>query len=248
MKKPYVRKIAAVSKFAVLLVDGQYVRTKMDEEFTNFGQHFRFRFIPRNEFWIDHLHAPGEEHFYIDHLLLENRLMAAGMGYDQALERADLVELRERRKVDFLRRGAAPRPRDPGLIRRVHRKLLKSYSQGLGVWVVRGELVRDLYFIDFTEGGHDKVYKFIPPRQIWLDDDLTRKERPFVLLHEAHERRLMAGGLDYYHAHRSASHLEYHCRHHPHELRKTLAGEMRKNRDEPRPDVRRSKRGKRPAP
>jgi hypothetical protein len=231
MKKPYVKNIAAISKFTAWLVDGQYVRTKLDEEFTNFGQHYRFRFIPRNEFWIDHLHAPGEEHFYIDHLLLENRLMAAGMDYDQALEKADRAELKERRKVDLLRRGPASRRASPIVIRKIHRHLLRSYSRDLRVWVVRGELVRDLFFIDFTEGGHDRVYKFVPPGEVWLDDDLRRTERPFVLLHEVHERRLMVHGLDYFRAHRSASHLEYFCRHHPRELRKKLAEELRKNRD-----------------
>jgi hypothetical protein len=230
MKKPYIKKIAAISKFAVWLVDGQYVRTRMDEEFTNFGQHYRFRFIPRNEFWIDHVHGPGEEHFFIDHLLVENRLMAGGMGYDQALARADRAELKERRKVDFMRRHLRASPPAPNTIRRVHKTLLRSYSRDLRVWIIRGELVRDLFFIDFTEGGHDKVYHFVPAGEVWLDDDLKRTERPFVLLHEVHERRLMAGGLDYYHAHRSASHLEYFCRHHPGQLRKKLAGELRRNR------------------
>jgi hypothetical protein len=92
MKKPYVRVIATVSKFRVWLVDGRFIRTRIDEEFTNFGQHFRFRFIPRNEFWIDHLHAPGEEHFYIDHLLVENRLMAEGMDYYRAHRSSSHIE------------------------------------------------------------------------------------------------------------------------------------------------------------
>ncbi len=229
MKKPYVTKIAVISKFAVWLVDGQYVRTKMDEEFTNFGQHYRFRFIPRNEFWIDHLHGPGEEHFFIHHLLIENRLMAEGIGYDQALARADRAELKERYKVDYIRRHHTAGQPPPATIRRVHKTLLRSYSRGLRVWIIRGELVRDLFFIDFTEGGHDKVYHFVPAGEVWLDDDLTRRERPFVLLHEVHERRLMAGGLDYSHAHRSASHLEYFCRHHPSQLKKKLAEELRQN-------------------
>jgi hypothetical protein len=25
----------------------------MDEEFTNFGQHYRYPYIPKNELWID---------------------------------------------------------------------------------------------------------------------------------------------------------------------------------------------------
>jgi len=114
MKKPYVRMIATVSKFRAWLVDGRFIRTRIDEEFTNFGQHFRFRFIPKAE--------------------------------------------------------------------------------------------------------------------VWLDDDLTAGERRYVLLHEIHERRLMAGGMDYTHAHRSSSHIEYVCRHHPSRLKPALAAEMALNK------------------
>jgi hypothetical protein len=231
MKKSYVRKIATVSKFGVWLVDGETIRTSIDEEFTNFGQHFRFRFIPRNEFWIDHLHAPGEEHFFIDHLLIENRLMAAGMGYDQALARADRAELKERHKVDYIRKGIDPGRPKSAYIRKIHKRLLKTYSDGLSVWIVNGELVRDLFFIDYTEGGHDKVYRFIPQAEVWLDDDLRPRERRYVLLHEVHERRLMAGGMDYIHAHRSSSHIEYACRHRPYRLKPALAEEMALNRN-----------------
>lgn len=230
MKKPYVRMIATVSKFRVWLVDGRFIRTRIDEEFTNFGQHFRFRFIPRNEFWIDHLHAPGEERFYIDHLLVENRLMAEGIDYDRALARADRVELKERRKIDYIQKGIDPGRPKTASIRKIHKRPLKTYSNGLKVWIVDGEMVRDLFFIDYTEGGHDKVYRFIPKAEVWLDDDLTAGERRYVLLHEVHERRLMAGGMDYYHAHRSSSHIEYTCRHHPARLNPTLAAEIALNR------------------
>jgi hypothetical protein len=230
MKKPYVRMIVTVSKFRVWLVDGRFIRTRIDEEFTNFGQHFRFRFIPRNEFWIDHLHAPGEEHFYIDHLLVENRLMAEGMDYDRALARADRAELKERRKIDYIQKGIDPGRPKTAYVRRIHKRLLKTYSNGLKVWIADGELVRDLFFIDYTEGGHDKVYRFIPKAEVWLDDDLTAGERRYVLLHEVHERRLMAGGMDYTHAHRSSSHIEYTFRHHPTRLKLALAEEMALNK------------------
>ena len=40
----------------------------------------------------------------------------------------------------------------------------------------------------------------------------------------------MAQGWPYFKAHRSASHIEYHCRHHPAELDKTLQKEIDKNR------------------
>lgn len=228
MKKPYIEKIANVSKFSVWIVDGEYIRDNIDEEFTNFGQHYRFRFIPENEFWIDHERVHGEEEFYVDHMLVENRLMAEGSSYADALEKADSAELKERRKADFIKKGIKIVHKEES-IKMIHKQLLKPYSKYLKVWIVNGELVRDLFFVDYTEGGHDKVYSFIPRGEVWLDDDLSQKEIKFVLLHELHERHLMSEGLEYHKAHRSASHIEYFCRHHPEETDKKLQEEIEKN-------------------
>jgi hypothetical protein len=230
MDKPYLQKIDTISNFDVYFVDGKYIRDHIDEEFTNFGQHLRFRFIPAHEFWIDHERTPGEEEFFIHHMLIENRLMAEGYPYDDALAKADKAELKERRKVDFIKTKIQPRLNKKDYLPRVHKQLLEKYSGGsVKVWIVDGELVRDLFFIDYTEGGHDKVYPFVPPGEVWLDDDLQPSELKYVLLHELHERHLMAQGWDYNKAHRSSSHIEYSCRHHPQELEQKLREEIAKN-------------------
>jgi hypothetical protein len=228
MKKPYLKKLDQIADIAVWSVDGQYVRKNIDEEFTNFGQHYRFRFIPVHEFWIDQEHGLGEEQFFIDHLLVEYRLMAGGMVYDKALERADSVERKERRKTELIRELSRLPKKE--IVENIHKLLLKKYSGAVKVWLVKGELVRSLYFIDFTEGGHDKVYHFVPRNEVWLDDDLSPGERKFVLLHELHERHLMSLGWPYFKAHRSASRIEYHCRAHPEELEADLPMEAEKNR------------------
>jgi hypothetical protein len=228
MKKPYLKKVDQIGPLTVWVVDGRYVRKSIDEEFTNFGQHYRFRFIPSDEFWIDREHGLGEEQFFIDHLLVEHRLMAGGMTYGKALERADDVERRERRKSEIVREIS--RLAKKGIIENIHLRLLKKYSGTVRVWVVKGDLVRSLYFIDFTEGGHDRVYHFVPPNEVWLDDDLGSGERKLVLLHELHERHLMTLGWPYAKAHRSASRIEYHCRAHPEELEADLRLEAEKNR------------------
>jgi hypothetical protein len=229
MKKPYIKKLDQIANITVWIVDGQYVRGRIDEEFTNFGQHLRFRFIPMHEFWIDKEHGPGEEHFFIDHLLIEHRLMTQGMAYDKALEKADAVELKERRKVELIKQIAKLSNRKA--IENIHKQLLKKYSGAVKVWIIQGGLVRSLYFIDFTEGGHDLVYPhFIPKNEVWLDDDLSPGERRFVLLHELHERHLMSLGWPYFKAHRSASRIEYHCREHQDELEANLRLEVEKNR------------------
>jgi hypothetical protein len=230
MEKPYLHKINTVSKFDIYTVDGKYIRDHIDEEFTNFGQHLRFKFIPAHEFWIDHERTPGEEEFFIDHMLLENRLMTEGYSYDDALAKADKAEVKERRKVDFIKKKLQPHLNKEDYLPRIHKQILEKYSGGgVKVWIVDGELVRDLFFVDYTEGGHDKVYPFVPPGEVWLDDDLQPSELKYVLLHELHERHLMAQGWDYNKAHRSSSHIEYSCRHHPQELEQKLQEEISKN-------------------
>jgi hypothetical protein len=227
--KPYLKKIGKYSGFIVWFVDGNYIRTFINEEFTNFGQHYRFKFIPKDEFWIDKENSNNEVSFYIDHLLIENYLMKKGKSYDYAINKADSIEKRERKKSKFyIRTFKRKRLCYKEIINKIHIRLLKSFSKKISVFIVNGELVRDKFFIDFTEGGHDKVYHFVPKNEIWLDNDLTKKERDYVLLHEVHERNLMAKGFSYEKAHRSSSRIEYYCRHHPFKIRKLLKKEFGK--------------------
>ncbi len=220
---PYLKEVGQRGRIKIWIVDGSYIRTKMDEEFTNYGQHFNFKYIPQDEFWIDREANPDELKFFVDHLLVEHRLMARGVPYDSALDAADKAELAERRKAGDVRKltkgGGLP---DPS---KVHVRLWKKLESAVSVWIVDGRLVRSVFDVDFTEGGHDYVYEFVPENEVWIDNDLVEAERPYVLLHELHERNLMARGWDYDRAHEDASKIEYHCRHHPEELHMALAKE-----------------------
>ena len=229
--KPYLSLYGRVEGFDVWFVNGQYVRENFDEEFTNFGQHLKFPFIPPREFWLDAENAPGETLFFIHHLLIENRLMAQGAGYVDALARGDEAEKAERMKTQLGRDGAALRDsgRTPELVAMIHQELLKEFSGAVKVWVVDGELVRDVFYIDFTEGGHDKVYPFIPAGEVWIDNDVMPGERKFILLHELHERALMARGWTYARAHPDSSRIEFHYRRHPAGLDAALRAEIAKN-------------------
>lgn len=234
MKKPYVKKHGIVSGFTVWIVDGNYVRTCLDEEFTNFGQHYVFPIIPRNEFWIDHEFGKHKEiKYYVDHLLEENRLLRQKKSYYSALFNADKLERTERRaSLVFKHHGK-------NILQKIHLRLLKKYSRHINVWVVDGELVRDIFFLDFTEGGHHYRYRFIPQKEVWIDDDISPRERKYVLLHELTERNLMAERLHkkahptpykvYNWAHRKASEVESYCRHHPQKLDSLLKEELEKS-------------------
>ena len=224
MKKdlPYIKYIGHRGKLKIYTVDGGYVRTNLDEEFTNFGQHYRFNCIPENEFWLENEATPDERRFFIDHLLVEWKLMKQGHSYDSALtyasskERSERARSRDSQKI--LDRSGIP---DPA---KVHLRLLADSpavvgtKSGVKIWLIDGRLVRSDFYIDFTEGGHEFVYDFVPPNEVWLDNDLAVSEYPYVLLHELFERNNMSKGMVYPEAHRRASKLEWSCRHDPKKL------------------------------
>ncbi len=49
IKLAYLKQVDKLDDLRAWIVDGSYVRTHIDEEFTNFGQHDSFSFIPKNE-------------------------------------------------------------------------------------------------------------------------------------------------------------------------------------------------------
>ena len=224
LKPPYVRQLDERGDMKVWVVDGSYVRGHIDEEFTNFGQHYRFSFIPSNELWLDDATESDEQQFFIDHLLVEHRLMAKGVSYEKALMAGDRAEQKERRRAGDVARLTHHGQRLPDG-RDVHKRLWKKLENGVAVWIVSGRMVRSVFDIDFTEGGHDYVYEFVPEKEVWIDDDILEPERPYVLVHELHERNHMASGWPYSKAHAESSRLEYRCRHHPDELHEALAAE-----------------------
>jgi hypothetical protein len=224
LKSAYIKKIDQRGDLAVWVVDGSYIRGHIDEEFTNFGQHYRYPYIPLDEFWIDQEAKHDEREFFIQHLLTEYVLMSKGMPYEQALPEADKRERIERRRGGDVRKLTQNGKKLPDG-HDVHDRLWKELESGLKVWIVNGRLVRSVFDIDFTEGGHDYVYEFVPENEVWIDDAIIEKERPYVLIHELHERNRMSGGWPYSKAHAESSQIEYRCRHHPDELHDALASE-----------------------
>ncbi len=220
---PYLNKIGQRGRISIWLVDGSFIRTNIDEEFSNCGQHGRFKYIPNNEFWLDQEASPDEQEFYIHYLTVEHRMMQKGMPYEQAREIADKVQREDRERAgDVQKMTHGGRLPDPN---QVHLRLWKKLESSVSVWIVDGRLVRSVFDVDFTEGGHDYVYEYIPDGEVWIDNDLQDAERPYALLHELHERHLMAQGWDYDRAHEDSSRLERRYRKHPNQLHDALAEE-----------------------
>ena len=102
LKQPYLQKLDDRGDLQVWLVDGAYIRGHIDEEFTNFGQHYRYNYIPLNELWIDRATRSDEQRFFIDHLLMEHHLMAKGWPYSKAHAESSRLEYRCRHHPDEL--------------------------------------------------------------------------------------------------------------------------------------------------
>ncbi|MGE5140562.1 MAG: hypothetical protein ACM3JD_13935 [Rudaea sp.] len=219
---PYQERLGKRSGIVLWRVDGAYIRTNIDEEFSDYGHHYTYPYIPKGEFWVDQ-NTPEETEFFVRHMLTEYRLMEQGKSQDDAREQADQVEAEERRKAgDVERVRGENKLADP---EKVHLRLLKKLETPVSVWIVNGRLVRSVFDQDFTEGGHEHVYEYVPGNEVWIDDQVTDQERPYVILHELHERNLMEKGWDYDAAHADSSKLEKHMRHHPEELHQALSNE-----------------------
>jgi ubiquitin len=220
---PYVQCLERGGPVSVWLVDGAYVRKNLDEEFSNFGHHYSCSAIPQGEVWLDQEAVPDEQRFFLHHALAERELMAQGKDYDTAREEANRQERQMRLRAGDVRKlHQGKKPLRAAL---VHERLWKALDNGVQVWFVKGRLVRSMYDVEFTEGGHDCVYEFVPQNEVWIDDDVHEEERGFILFHELHERNLMANGMDYDTVHDDASRLERHYRNRPAELHEALARE-----------------------
>lgn len=218
LKKFYLKKIGERGRFSIWEVDGAKIRGELNAEFSNFGQHFRFPFIPKYEFWLDREKTPGESNFFIDHLLAEWQLMNQGIIYSKVRRIAGNKEKSERKKTNNFK----PLENSGVPAENMHRQLLGK-SGKISAWLVYGQQVRDVFDIDFTEGGHDLIYKFIPKNEIWIDDDVVSAERECIILHELFERSLMEKqNFSYTRAHWQASELEWQSRHNKTKLLESL--------------------------
>ena len=220
---PKVRLLQRRGPLSVWLVNGSYIRKNIDEEFSNFGHHWSVAEIPAKEIWIDQETDSDEQRFFIRHAIVERRMLRGGADYDVARHAANREERRMRVEAGDLRKVIKGKALPDAT--RVHRDLWKTLANGVQVWFVKGRLVRSVYDIEFTEGGHEHVYEYVPRGEVWIDDDIHEDERGFVLFHELHERNLMGNGMDYDTAHDESSKMEQHLRKHPNELHEALEGE-----------------------
>jgi len=222
--RPYILGyLKTVEDVDVYLVDGWYIRNNLQIEFTSCAEHYQFPdLVPLNEIWIDLGLTDWDMEYAIYYLLWERRYASQGDSYALAVKKSDERELEKRHEET-----GSPNPQltTTERVPEVHKKLLCTTTDGLEVWLVDGELVRSLFFVDFTEGRNAGApgSSYVPENEIWIDDQLLVGERGFVLFHELHEFHLIRDkGWNYLRAHRDSSAKELVLRHHPNRLEKAL--------------------------
>lgn len=208
------QKLGDFGGYNVFLVSEKEIRNikLQDEEFTNFGIHQQFpSLIPENEIWIGKEVSDHERFFFIHNAIRFYNLIDNGENEDKAYEKALKYEKALREKIDGIKNRSEnkdDKKRDDSLY-------IKKYEtiDNIIVYIVDGELVRDLYKTDYVEGGHWYVYPWIPVGEIWIEEDLNKDEIPYIIHHEYEELKLMRDeNMDYEKAHEIAAKKEFEMR------------------------------------
>ncbi len=181
----------------LVLVDGHKIRMFQDLECPTIARrqpdprYYDVRvYIPEGEVWLDYPYQDEAEEL----LAWEDEIkVLGGAAYlaRRAAKVKELVDAREKAGIKLEDLKIKQEPTTNAIL--VH---------------VNGRLVRKYFDPDFIFGGHHYVYSYIPVDEVWVDNAVVPAEKPFVLLHENHERELMKNGAVYEDGHASAKAVE----------------------------------------
>jgi hypothetical protein len=205
----------------IWIIDGNRVRQKIYKEFLYGGNEQRYLFNPKNEIWIDNAISCEEFDLTVAHELNERHLMAKfGWTYEAAHDSSLSLEQVIRHKNQeictaheaSLKKVSVLDSYNKKEIRNIHDsiKLQNIYRvpegirEGISIWVVDGYLVRKNIYPDFGFSGNDLAYHFMPPKEIWIDGQVSCEETEYSIALEMKERQLMTEGKTYSDAYEEA--------------------------------------------
>jgi hypothetical protein len=207
--------------YDIWIIDGNRVRQKIYKEFLYGGNEQRYVFNPKGEIWIDNAISCEEFDLTVAHELNERHLMAKfGWTYEAAHDSSLSLEqvIRHKnqeictaheallKKVSVLDSYNKKEIRDlPDSIKlqNIYR-VPEGNRNGISIWVVDGYLVRKNFYPDFGFSGNDLAYQFIPPKEIWIDGQVSCEETEYSIALEMKERQLMTEGKSYSDAYEEA--------------------------------------------
>lgn len=161
----------------VKIVDAAKIRNTIDTDFSGWGTHGDYPFIPLGEFWLDKF------------LKEEKPLFLALYKLERSMRGKSFRLIRETAKKKL----ATEKPK---LV------VLKKVKRGdVTIVSVDGASVRRGYDPYFLLGGHALVYPYIPKKEVWIDSRQAETEKKYTLIHELDERARMEKGMAYANAH-----------------------------------------------
>jgi hypothetical protein len=200
--------------YDIWIVDGSQVRLKIYSSFLYGGNEQRYPFNPKGEIWIDNAISCEEYYLTIAHEMNERHLMAkfgwtyltshdSSLMLEQVIRRSNEEECRVHeaslRKVpatDYNNVNEIRGIPDSIQLQNIYR-VPAGQRDSISIWIVDGYMVRKKIYPDFGFSGNDKSYHFIPPKEIWIDGQVSCEETEYSILTEMNERNFMLKGKSY---------------------------------------------------
>jgi hypothetical protein len=200
--------------YDIWIVDGNQVRLKIFSSFLYGGNEQRYPFNPKGEIWIDNAISCEEYYLTLAHELNERHLMAkygwkyltahdSSLSLEQDIRRsneqicrAHEASLKKVSATDFDNITEIRGIPDSIQIQNIYR-VPAGTRDGISIWIVDGYMVRKNIYPDFGFSGNDFSYHFIPPKEIWIDGQVSCDETEYSINTELKERKLMSEGKSY---------------------------------------------------
>ncbi|TAL66727.1 MAG: hypothetical protein EPN88_07950 [Bacteroidetes bacterium] len=200
--------------YDIWIVDGNQVRLKIFSSFLYGGNEQRYPFNPKGEIWIDNAISCEEYYLTLAHELNERHLMAKfGWKYITAHDSSLSLEQTIRHSNEEICRSheatitkvvatgydnikeikSLP---DSIRLQNIYRIPMGS-REGIDIWIVDGYMIRKNVYPDFGFSGNDLSYHFIPPKEIWIDGQVSCEETEYSIMTELKERTLIDAGKSY---------------------------------------------------
>ena len=184
--------IMEIQNRRIRFVDGFKIRDLLEDDFGIVEIHSSQMTIEKPKFWIP------ENEIWIDYPYRDESEFLVEMNDFTFPTETETYEMRR----EMAKKKFCTLPNDGSHIIKTEEKTKKK--DGLKIQYVDGKKIRRIFDPEFTLGGHDLVYDYIPLNEIWLDHKMDEKEIPYILFHEKVERKLMVEGKPYHIAHEFA--------------------------------------------
>ena len=101
MNPPYIRHLWNIGPFRVFLVNGEYIRDNIQDDFALGSNHMADpEFVPKHEIFIEDTTHETERIFIAIHEIFEHKAMEWGLPYELAHKISNVVEIAARKHPD----------------------------------------------------------------------------------------------------------------------------------------------------